>query len=244
MRDDCVDASINISESESYEHNYTETDFEKLVASFRELTIIRECNNFVVILISDLTIASAQLSEHVHSNGDLSIEPHSKIDYIATDLNSDLKVEPKVREAQLAQYKYMLVVGEEEANTGQHNETEAKKKLTFFSRRVLAPARGAIIKILQWIFRRHHADLEDDIVVGGSDSGDRPPLEECANPNSVKFRNLPLHDFPREGVGVGGNEVVRRELDFARATELDGKLPASPVHGISQDGGGGKKTGG
>ncbi|KAG2396884.1 uncharacterized protein HKW66_Vig0231600 [Vigna angularis] len=119
-----------------------------------------------------------------------------------------------------------------------------KKKLTFSSRRVLAPARGAIIEILRWILRHHHADLEDDIVVGGADSGDRPPLEECANPNSVKFRNLPLHDFPRDGVGVGGNVVVRRELDFARATELDGKLPAGPVHGISQDGGGGKKTGG
>lgn len=32
---------------------------------------------------------------------------------------SDRKIQKKVREAQLAQYNYILVVGEEEANTGQ-----------------------------------------------------------------------------------------------------------------------------
>ncbi|WVZ16569.1 hypothetical protein V8G54_009551 [Vigna mungo] len=94
------------------------------------------------------------------------------------------------------------------------------------------------------VLRRHHVDLEDDIVAGGTDFGDRPPLEERANPNSVKFRNFPLYDFPGDGVGVSGNVVVRRERDFSRATELDGKLPDGPVHDVSQDGGGEKKTGG
>ncbi|RDX77676.1 putative mitochondrial protein, partial [Mucuna pruriens] len=35
---------------------------------------------------------------------------------------TDRKIQKKVREAQLAQYNYILVVGEEEANTGQKKE--------------------------------------------------------------------------------------------------------------------------
>lgn len=107
---------------------------------------------------------------------------------------------------------------------------------------MLTLASGAIIEILRWILRRDHADLEDDVVAGGADSGDRPPLEERANPNSVKFGDFPLHDFPGDGVGVGGYVVVRRERDFARATELDGKLTGGAVHGVSKYGCGGKKT--
>jgi len=38
--------------------------------------------------------------------------------YVDVD-TSDRKIQKKIREAQLAQYNYILVVGEEEANTGQ-----------------------------------------------------------------------------------------------------------------------------
>ncbi|WVY90079.1 hypothetical protein V8G54_035593 [Vigna mungo] len=45
--DDCMDASVDISECvcEPYDHNYTDADFEKLVVGFRELTLIRDCNS-------------------------------------------------------------------------------------------------------------------------------------------------------------------------------------------------------
>lgn len=109
---------------------------------------------------------------------------------------------------------------------------------------MLALARGAIVEILRWILRRDHTDLEDDIIAGGADSGDGPPLEERANPNSLEFRDFSLHDLPGDGVGIGGDVVVRRERDLARAAELDGKVTGGTVHGVAQDGGGGEKTGG
>ncbi|WVZ20942.1 hypothetical protein V8G54_008264 [Vigna mungo] len=62
MNDDCMSASVDISECvcEPYDHNYTVADFEKLVAGF-----------------------SAQLSENVYCDGDESSEPHSEIDCTA-----------------------------------------------------------------------------------------------------------------------------------------------------------------
>lgn len=109
---------------------------------------------------------------------------------------------------------------------------------------MLALARGAIVEILRWILRRDHTDLEDDIIAGGADSGDGPPLEERANPNSLEFRDFSLHDLPGDGVGIGGDVVVRRERDLARAAELDGKLAGGTVHGVARDRGGGEKTDG
>ncbi|WVY93173.1 hypothetical protein V8G54_032261 [Vigna mungo] len=42
MSDDCMNASVDISECvcEPYDHNYTDADFEKLVVGFRELAVI------------------------------------------------------------------------------------------------------------------------------------------------------------------------------------------------------------
>lgn len=97
MSDDYMDASVDSSECvcEPYDHNYTDADFEKLVGGFRELAVIHDCNSFVVVPISDLTTASAQLAEFVYYDGDESTEPHSEIGCTA-DLNSDLKIEPTV----------------------------------------------------------------------------------------------------------------------------------------------------
>lgn len=108
---------------------------------------------------------------------------------------------------------------------------------------MLALARGAIVEILGRILRSDHADFEDDVLTRGTDSGDGPPLEERANPNSLELRDFPLHDLPSDGVGVRGHVVVRRERDFARAAEFDGKLAGGTVHGVAQDGGCRKKTG-
>ncbi|KOM25836.1 hypothetical protein LR48_Vigan197s000500 [Vigna angularis] len=99
MSDDCMSASVDISECvcEPYDHNYTDTHFEKLVDGFRELAVIHDCNSFVVVPISDFTTASAQLSENVYYDGD-SVEPHSCFKEI--DCTADLKVESTVLEVQ------------------------------------------------------------------------------------------------------------------------------------------------
>ncbi|WVZ20287.1 hypothetical protein V8G54_007609 [Vigna mungo] len=95
MSDDCMSASVDIFECvcEPYDHNYTDAYFEKLVAGFRELTMIHGCNSFVDVPISEFTTASVQLSENVYYDGDKSTEPQSEIGCTA-DLNSDLKIEP------------------------------------------------------------------------------------------------------------------------------------------------------
>ncbi|BAU03259.1 uncharacterized protein HKW66_Vig0154930 [Vigna angularis] len=99
MSDDCMSASVDISECvcEPYDHNYTDTHFEKLVDGFRELAVIHDCNSFVVVPISDFTTASAQLSENVYYDGD-SIEPHSCFKEI--DCTADLKVESTLLKVQ------------------------------------------------------------------------------------------------------------------------------------------------
>ncbi|KOM41041.1 hypothetical protein LR48_Vigan04g123900 [Vigna angularis] len=99
MSDDCMDASVDISECvcEPYDHNYTDADFEKLVDGFRELAVIHDCNSFVVVPIYDFTTTSAQLSENVYYDGD-SIEPHSCFNEI--DYTVDLKAESTVLEVQ------------------------------------------------------------------------------------------------------------------------------------------------
>ncbi|WVY91873.1 hypothetical protein V8G54_037387 [Vigna mungo] len=98
MSDDCMDASVDISECvcEPYDHNYTDADFEKSIAGFRELALIRDCNSFVVVPISDLTTSNVQLSDNVYYDGDESTKPHSEIDCIA-----DLKIESAELEVQI-----------------------------------------------------------------------------------------------------------------------------------------------
>ncbi|XP_052734642.1 uncharacterized protein LOC128197326 isoform X2 [Vigna angularis] len=100
MSDDYMSASVDISECvcEPYDHNYTDTHFEKLVDGFRELTVIHDCNSFVVVPISEFTTANVQLSENVYYDDD-STEPHSEIS-CTVDLNSDFKAEPIVLEVQ------------------------------------------------------------------------------------------------------------------------------------------------
>lgn len=98
---------------------------------------------------------------------------------------------------------------------------------------MLTLASGALIEILGGVLGGDHADFENDVVAGGSDSGDGPPLEERANPNSVELRHATLHDLPGDGVGVGGDVVVGRERDFARAAESDGEIAGGLVDGVA-----------
>ncbi|WVZ00893.1 hypothetical protein V8G54_026962 [Vigna mungo] len=92
MSDDCMSASIDISECvyEPYDHNYTVADFEKLVASFRELAMIHDCNSFFIVLIYDFTTASAQLSDNVYYDGD-----NLKLVYCEMDFDADV-CEPEI----------------------------------------------------------------------------------------------------------------------------------------------------
>lgn len=102
---------------------------------------------------------------------------------------------------------------------------------------MLALASGALVEVLRRVLGRDHSDLENDVVAGGPYSGDGPPLEERANPNPFELRDFTLHDPPRDGFGVRGDVVVRRERDLARAAEPDGEIARGLVHGVAQHGG-------
>ncbi|WVZ23608.1 hypothetical protein V8G54_002152 [Vigna mungo] len=117
MSDDCMSASDDISECvcEPYDHNYTYANFEKLVAGFRELAVIHDCNSFVAVPISDFTTTSAQLSGNVYCDGDESIEPHFEIS-CTPDLNSDSKIEPMEVQIDFRKSKEYLKKRTEAAN--------------------------------------------------------------------------------------------------------------------------------
>ncbi|WVZ24234.1 hypothetical protein V8G54_002778 [Vigna mungo] len=93
-----MSASVDNSECvcEPYDHNYTNADFEKLVAGFRELAMIRDCKSFVVVPISDLTTASAQLSENVYCDCDESTEAHSEIDCTADVKTESIELDVQI----------------------------------------------------------------------------------------------------------------------------------------------------
>lgn len=99
----------------------------------------------------------------------------------------------------------------------------------------------SLVEILGRVLGRDDANLKDQIIAGGTNPSDGPPLEESPNPNAGKAGDVAMDNLAGDLGGVGGQVVVGREREFAGVAEIDGKFSRGLIDGVVYDVGG-KKT--
>ncbi|KAF4352033.1 hypothetical protein G4B88_027498 [Cannabis sativa] len=97
------------------------------------------------------------------------------------------------------------------------DQRRVKKVLTLLGSRVLSLTSQDLIKVLGRVLDRNTTDLEHQIVATGL-------YPESPNSNPIELRDSTLIDVTGNNLGVGGQVVIRRESDLARASEVDGEI--------------------
>lgn len=100
---------------------------------------------------------------------------------------------------------------------------------------------GSLVEILGRVLGRDDANLKDQVIARGTNSSDRPPLEESPNPNASKAGDVAVDNLAGDFRGVGGQVVVGRQREFAGVTEIDRELSRGLIDGVVHHVGG-KKT--
>lgn len=96
----------------------------------------------------------------------------------------------------------------------------------------------ALVKILRRVLSRDHADFKNQVVTGGLNPGNVPPLKEGPDLNTVQLSNLVRSNGPRNFRGEVTEVVVGRQEEFTRAREVESEVAGGGVEVVGGDGGG------
>ena len=97
------------------------------------------------------------------------------------------------------------------------------------------------MEILGRVLGRDDANLKDQIIAGGTNPSDGPPLEESPNPNAGNTGDATVDNLARDFGGVGGHVIIGREREFAGVSKINEEVSRGTVDGVVDDIGG-KKT--
>lgn len=93
----------------------------------------------------------------------------------------------------------------------------------------------SLVEILGWVLGRDDANLKDQIIAGGTNPSDGPPLEESPNPNAGKAGDVTVDNLAGDFGGVGGQVVVGRKHEFAGVSKINGEFARGMVDGVVDD---------
>ena len=93
-----------------------------------------------------------------------------------------------------------------------------------------------LVEILRRVLGGYDTDLEDKIIPGGSNPGDRPPLIKRPDTNPTELRDLTPRDPTRYLVRISREVVIWRKRDFARPVEEKGEVAGGFVDVVVLDG--------
>lgn len=101
----------------------------------------------------------------------------------------------------------------------------------------------ALVETLGGVLSSDQPNLENQILVGGPNTSNRPPLEESANTNPIKIVDPTLCNLTRDNSRKGSDIVVWWKRELAGITEVQREVTGGFVDGVGRDGGGKKAEG-
>ena len=101
----------------------------------------------------------------------------------------------------------------------------------------------ALVETLRRVLSGDQPNLENQILIGGPNTSNRPPLEQSTNTNPVKIVDPTLCNLTGDNPRKGSDIVVWWKSELAGITKVQREVTRGLVDGVGRDGGGEKTEG-